>query len=72
MIFLPGLVLENPTTPEEKEVFLKYSLRDAEITSMTARMLKERWNIDPEIHASVGTVAKELFNFPVRLKTTWE
>jgi hypothetical protein len=31
-------------------------------------MLKERWNIDPEIHASVGTVAKEVFNFPVRLE----
>ena len=35
---------------------------------MAARMLKERWNIDPEIHASVGTVAKEVFNFPVRLE----
>jgi DNA polymerase family B len=55
-------------TPEEKETFVKYSLRDAEITSMAARMLKEKWNIDPEIHASVGTVAKEVFNFPVRLE----
>ena len=42
--------------------------RDAEITAMAARMLKERWNIDPDIHASVGTVAKEVFNFPVRLE----
>jgi hypothetical protein len=31
-------------------------------------MLKEQWNIDPEVHASVGTVAKEVFNFPARLE----
>jgi len=55
-------------TLEEKEVFVKYALRDAEITSKAARMLKERWNIDPERHASVGTVAKEVFCFPPRLQ----
>ena len=55
-------------TPAERETFVKYSLRDAEITSKGARMLKEQWNIDPEIHASVGTVAKEVFNFPARLE----
>lgn len=56
------------TTPEEKDIFVKYSLRDAEITSMAARMLKEKSNIDPERHASVGTVAGEVFNFPARLE----
>jgi len=55
-------------TLEEKEVFIRYALRDAEITSKAARMLNEVWNIDPEKHASVGTVAKEVFCFPPRLK----
>ena len=35
---------------------------------MATQMLREQWNIDPEIHASVGTVAKEVFNFPMRLE----
>jgi hypothetical protein len=55
-------------TPEEKEIFVRYSMRDAEITSRAARMLNERWNIDPERHASVGTVARDEFCFPERLK----
>jgi hypothetical protein len=55
-------------TEDEKEIFVKYSLRDAQITSQAARMLKERWKIDPEIHVSVGTVAKEVFQFPHRLE----
>ena len=59
-------------TPEEKELFVKYAIRDAEITSKAAHMLNEQWNIDPERHASVGTVAKEEFCFPERLKISKE
>ena len=55
-------------TPEEKEVFVQYAMRDAQITSKAAQMLKERWKIDPERHASIGTVAKEVFCFPERLQ----
>jgi hypothetical protein len=59
-------------TPEEKEIFVKYAVRDAEITSRAARMLNETWKIDPEKYASAGTIAKKEFCFPERLRISKE
>jgi len=52
----------------EHEEFLKYAKADAIITSRIVAWLYERCGADPVLHASAGTLARDQFVLPKRLK----
>lgn len=62
------LGLRNWESKEEHEQFLEYARADAIITSRICKWLYDNFNADPQVHASSGTLARDIFQMPKRLK----
>jgi hypothetical protein len=52
----------------EHEQFIEYAKADAIITSRVVKWLYETFGANPEVHASAGTLARDEFRLPKRLK----
>lgn len=52
----------------EHEEFKKYAAQDAVITSLGVEWLWDKCHADPMLHASAGSLARDEFNLPARLK----
>jgi len=52
----------------EHQQFIEYAKADAIITSRIVKWLYERFGANPQIHASAGTLARDEFALPKRLK----
>jgi hypothetical protein len=57
-----------PQSDAEKEEFIEYANADAVITSRIVKWLWDNFKVDPKLHTSAGTLAKEVFQLPRRLK----
>lgn len=55
-------------TETECTEFLEYAKADAVITSRIVQWIYEKFKADPELHASAGTLARDTFQMPKRLK----
>jgi hypothetical protein len=54
-------------TEQEHETFIEYANADAVITSRVIKWLNDKFNADPQLHASAGTLARDAFDLPKRL-----
>jgi hypothetical protein len=62
------LGLRAPQTVQEKQAFIEYANADAVITSRIIKWLNEKFNADPKLHTSAGTLARDAYQLPKRLK----
>lgn len=62
------LGMRNCETEAEHTQFLEYAKADAVITSRIVRWMIENYGADPVNYVSAGTIARDYFNFPRRLK----
>lgn len=53
---------------DERKQFFAYAGNDAVITSLIVKWLVTKFNADPAIYASAGTLAKDAFDLPKRLE----
>jgi hypothetical protein len=63
----PWLGLRKWKNDDEHREFIAYAAQDAIITSKIVRWLHDNFNADPAVHASAGTLAKDVFALPRRL-----
>jgi hypothetical protein len=61
------LGLRKWQTEEERRNFIEYANADAVITSRIVQWLNDKFNADPQRHASAGTLARDAFDLPPRL-----
>ncbi len=62
------LGLRAPQTQQEREAFIEYANADAVITSRIIKWLNDKFNADPQLHTSAGTLARDAYELPKRLK----
>lgn len=58
----------NPETEDEHNQFTRYAARDAVITSLITQWLIKHWGANPNHLVSAGSLSKQVFNLPKRLK----
>jgi hypothetical protein len=62
------LGLRKAPSKSERDRFVEYAKADAIITSRIVKWLADNFGADPEKHASAGTLARDTFALPKRLR----